>query len=185
MLWETDIDKIATGNLSNVVIRQYNEENYLCLNRQSVVAESFDTIEREDEQSSSSDNNLAKVFCPADGVQSIRRFLSCNKCQSKLAPVSDKKIVKCSECGLAQLKHKCKQRLLTNVIFPSEGSTKSLMLFDDKLRELYKLYLEQNASAQAEFLSFDDDTIMEMILTVEAIIYFNTKNNVVAIGKKD
>ena len=30
VLWENDIDKIATGNsynLSNVVIRQYNEEN--------------------------------------------------------------------------------------------------------------------------------------------------------------
>ena len=104
VLWENDIDKIATGNsynLSNVVIRQYNEENYLCFNRQSVVAESFDTIEREDEQPSSLDSNLDKVFCPADGVQSIRRFLSCNKCQSKLAPQSDRKIVKCSECGLA------------------------------------------------------------------------------------
>ena len=99
---------------------------------QFVVAEPFDTIEREDEQFSSSDNNLAKVFRPEDGVQSIRRFLSCNKCQSNLVPVSDKKIVKCSEC-----KQRC--------------STKSLMLFDRKLRELYKLYLEQNTSAQAEF----------------------------------
>ena len=188
VLWENDIDKIATGNsynLSNAVIRQYNQENYLCLNRQSAVAESFDTIEREDEQSLSSDNSLAKVFCPADGVQSIRRFLSCNKCQSKLAPISDKKIVKCSECGLAQLKSKCKQRLLANVIFPSEGSTKTLTLFDDKLRELYKLFLEQNAGAQAEFCSLDDDCMMEMILTVEAIIFVNTKNNVVAIGKKN
>ena len=59
------------------------------------------------------------------------------------------------------------------------------MLFDRKLRELYKLYLEQNTSAQAEFSSLDYDTIMEMILTVEGIIYFDTKNNVVAIGKKD
>ena len=47
----------------------------------------------------------------------------------------------------------------------------------------YKLWVE-NTGVQAEFSSFDDDTIMEMILTVEAIIYFNTKNNVVAIRKK-
>ena len=183
MLWENDIEKITTENsynLSNVVIRQYNEENYLCLNRQSVVAESFDTIEREDEQSSSSDYSLAKVSCPAHGAQSIRRFLSCNTCQSKLAPISDKKIVKCSECGLAQLESRCKQWLMANVIFLSEGSAKTLMLFDDKLRELHKLFIEQNE----EFCSLDDDSLMEIILTVEAVIFFNTKNNVVAIGKK-
>ena len=74
--------------------------------------------------------------------------------------------------------------MLANAIFPSEGCTKSLMLFDDKLRELHKLYLEQDRGTQAEFSNFDDDSIMEMILTVEAIVYFNTKNNVVAIGKK-
>jgi hypothetical protein len=186
VLWENDIDKIATGNsyeLSSVMVRQYNQTNYLSLNKQSVIVESFATIEREDEQSTDNNLGLAKVFCPADGVQSIRRFLSCNKRHSKLAPIPDKNIVKCSECGLAQLKNKSKQRLLASVIFPSEGSTKSLMLFDDKIRELYKLYVEQNGS-QAEFSSFDDDKIMEMILTVEAIIYFNTKNNVVAVAKK-
>ena len=43
--------------------------------------------------------------------------------------------------------------------------------------------MEQNGS-QAEFSSFDDNNIMEMILKVEAIIYFNTKNNVVAVAKK-
>ena len=42
VLWENDIDKIATRNsynLSNVVIWEYNKENYLCFNCQSVVAE--------------------------------------------------------------------------------------------------------------------------------------------------
>ena len=186
MLWENDIDKIATGNsyeLSSVMVRQYNQTNYLSLNKQSVIVESFATIEREDEQSTDNNLGLAKVFCPADGVQLIRRFLSCNKCHSKLALIPDKNIVKCSECGLAQLKNKSKQRLLASVIFPSEGSTKSLMLFDDKICELYKLYVEQNG-LQAEFSSFDDNNIMEMILTVEAIIYFNTKNNVVAVAEK-
>ena len=61
--------------------------------------------------------------------------------------------MQCSECGLAQLKNKCKQRLLANAIFPSEGSTKSLMLFDDKLRKLHKLYLEQDTGTQAEFFN--------------------------------
>ena len=55
---------------------------------------------------------------------------------------------------------------------------------NDKLGELYKLWVEQNDGVQAEFSNFDDDTIMKMILTVEALIYFNIKNNVVAICKK-
>jgi hypothetical protein len=88
VLWENDIDKIAMGNsyeLSSVMVRQYNQTNYLSFNKQSVIVESFATIEREDEQSTDNNLGLAKVFCPADGVQSIRRFLSCNKCHSKLA----------------------------------------------------------------------------------------------------
>ena len=50
--------------------------------------------------------------------------------------------------------------------------------------KLAPLYVEQNPSVQAQFSSFDDDSIMEMILTVEAIVYFNTRNNVVAMPKK-
>ena len=40
---------------------------------------------------------------------------------------------------------------------------------NDKLRQLYKLWVEQNDGVQAEFSNFDDDTIMKMILTVEAL----------------
>lgn len=57
------------------------------------------------------------------------------------------------------------------------------MPFDNKLLEMYKLYVEQNGSI-AEFQSLDDDGIMKMILTVEAIIYINTKNNFVAVSKR-
>ena len=181
IILQREIRTTCQCTTSTLVMRQYNEEYLkLSLFKQAIHCSGF---EKEDEQSSSSDNNLAKVFRSAYGVQSIRRFLSCNKCQSKLAPISYKKIVKCSEC--AQLKSKCKQRVLANVIFPSEGSTKTLTLFDDKLREFYKLFLEQNAGAQVEFCSLDDDSMMEMILTVETITYFNVKNNVVAIGQKN
>ena len=115
--------------------------------------------------------SLKSVCFPADGVQSLQRFISCTKCQTKLLPDNSKKIVKCTECGLVQLKSKCPQRLLANTLFQNNGEATSLLLFDDKLKQLYEVYQGQTDDEKS-FESLDDDSLMEFLLTVEATAHF-------------
>ncbi|CAB4029888.1 Hypothetical predicted protein [Paramuricea clavata] len=130
--------------------------------------------------------NTEKVECPAEGVSSLQRFSSCKKCQTKLIRNDEKQLVKCAECGLAQLFHKCQQRLIANVMFLKAGNTISLLLFEDKLKQLYHIYTSQVAGGSTEsFESLDDDSIIEFLLTVEATVCYNTKKNVVSVDKKN
>lgn len=92
--------------------------------------------------------------------------------------------MKCSECGLTQLKSKCKERFFASVIFSKGGSTISLLLFDDKLRKLHQLYNQQN-NLEQEFTSLNDDGLVELVLTVQATVFYNAMKNVVAISKRD
>ena len=86
------------------------------------------------------------------------------------------------ECGLGQLKVRCEQRMLADVLFKNEGKLENLMLFDDKLKQLYEIYQEQtNTPNNLETL--DDDDIMEFLLTVEAKVFYNGKKNVISIQK--
>lgn len=111
------------------------------INTKSIIETSDEAIEREDDINI--DNNLNKVSCPVEGVENIKRFLSCNKCQTKIVAIPDNNIVKCSECGLTQLKTKCKQRVLATVLFANGVST---VMFDDKLRQLHNIFKETNSS---------------------------------------
>ena len=95
------------------------------------------------------------------------------KCQSKIVAVAEKVIVKCSEGGLTQLKTKCKERFFASVLFAKEGST------------IVKSTINKTGNVQEDFLSSDDDLMMQLILTVEATVFYNKKRNVVAVARKD
>ena len=126
-------------------------------------------------------NSQSKVDCPAEGVESIKQFLSCNKCQTKIVALPNKNIVKCTECGLTQLKSKFKERLFASVLFPNKVT---ILVFNDKLRQLHKLFQEQIDGTGQEFDEMTNDDVMEMILTVEASIFYNTKHNAVSVVAK-
>ncbi|CAB4042185.1 Hypothetical predicted protein [Paramuricea clavata] len=80
--------------------------------------------------------NTEKVECPAEGVSSLQRFSSCKKCQTKLIRNDEKQLVKCAECGLAQLFHKCQQRLIANVMFLKAGNTISHCIIFTQVKSL-------------------------------------------------
>ena len=103
----------------------------------------------------------------------------------KLAPIAGKNIVKCSECGLAQMKNKCKQRFLASVLFKDkdEKSSITLLLFDDKL-QLFEIFKEDSTTPDLDFNSIDDDMLIEVLLTVDANVFYNSKRNVVSISRK-
>ncbi|CAB3995563.1 Hypothetical predicted protein [Paramuricea clavata] len=70
-------------------------------------------------------------------------------------------------------------------MFLKAGNTISLLLFEDKLKQLYHIYTSQVAGGSTEsFESLDDDSIIEFLLTVEATVCHNTKKNVVSVDKK-
>ncbi|CAB4002234.1 Hypothetical predicted protein [Paramuricea clavata] len=129
--------------------------------------------------------NTEKVECPVEGVSSLQHFSSCKKCQTKLIRNGEKQLVKCTECGLAQLFHKCQQRLIANVMFLKAENTISLLQFEDKLKQLYHIYTSQVPGGSTEsFELLDDISIREFMLTVEVTVCYNTKKNVVSVHKK-
>ena len=142
VLWESDITRVvskAVYNISKIVVREFDNAKYLTLNKQSIIKPADTIIEREDTEADGLPHSL-KVDCPAEGVLSVQRFLSCKNCQTKLVPDPTKNLVKCTECGIAQLKSKSVQRLMANVMFAKADSTVSLHLFDDKLKQLHNIY---------------------------------------------
>ncbi|PFX32371.1 hypothetical protein AWC38_SpisGene2789 [Stylophora pistillata] len=101
--------------------------------------------------------------------------------ERKVVPVEQSKIVKCSECGLAQLKTKFPSRFFTTAEFSLDADENiTLMLFEEKLESLYELYKTQN-DVPATFYDLSDGEIVEMILTVNATIVYNDKLNVAAV----
>ena len=161
-------------NLSNVAIKEFNGTNYLTLTKYSNVTEATKlNITRHDDVP---DNiQQVQVQFPPDGINYVQSYLSCNKCHSKVID-SDKKIIKCSECGLTQLKTKCRNKVMASILTITAKDTMSLNMFDDIIKQLYAIKREQDPDFKKEFQDLNDDDITELILTVEATVVFKDKN---------
>lgn len=177
VLWEQDIRKMETGQcytIPNVAINEFNAANYLTLTKHSTVNEADKLkIDRQDDVPDKTQQ--LKVQFPPDRINYVQSYLSCNKCHSKTM-LSYKKIIKCSECGLMQLKSKCRHKIMASILMITGKDTVSLNIFDDMIKQLYSIKTEQDADFQKEFADLDDDDITERILTVEATLVFNDKN---------
>ena len=177
VLWEQDTKKMKSGlcyTISNVAIKEFNGANYLTLTKHSAVNEAEElNIDRQDDIPDTTQE--LKVQFPPDGINYVQSYLSCNKCHSKVM-LSDKKIIKCSECGLMQLKSKCRNKIMASILTITGEDTLSLNIFDDTIKKLYNIKTEQDDDFQKEFSDLDDDDITELILTVEATVVFNNKN---------
>lgn len=183
VLWEDDIKKVTSGQsyqLMKVRIRLYNDAPYVTLNKQSTINPAELKITRSDDQEVKSEHELKTVLLPADGVQSITRYLSCNSCKTRIEE-KDKKVLKCAQCGLSHLKQKCCTRIYAKAIFKTDKEPISLVLFDDKLKALYQLNNNENPKI---FEQLTDEEIEELILEAEALLLYNSKNNIVHIKQK-
>ena len=128
------------------------------------------------------EGSLKSVDCPAEGVLSINRLLSCTNCHATVAATADETVVKCIECGLSQLKNKCKERLVANVLFKDDTSATTLSLPNKKLKKMFKIY-QKETNCQVKFGSIDDDVLTKILLTVRAKVVFDDKRKVVSIEK--
>ena len=184
VLWEKDIDRVQNGltyKITQALVKNFNSNKYITLNRQSLIAEAQITIQRSDEQLL--DNQLNTVSCPVDGVEKVTTYLSCRKCSAAFPLNVEKRILHCANCGCAQLKDKCTKRTIAKALFLTSGEQVSLTIFDDKLVTLHNIY---NPEAKVQDSStFDEENITELLLSVEATIFYNKKMNVTSIKQKD
>ena len=108
-------------------------------------------------------SNCNIVECPAEGVEKVATYLSCSKCNSSLPRNQQENIIKCTNCGMAKLKSRCKTRALAKVVFikPHWAGEVTLTIFDDKLSLLHGIYKTQSGDDR-DFtqLSEDDLTVM-------------------------
>ena len=152
----------------------FNQQNYPTLNKETLIQPAEKTISRRDENCHTTPTE--ELQCPPEGLNYIQRFLSSKKCCQKIVIAdSTKKIVQCSECNLSQLKRQ--KRFLANLLFTKDKDNISVQIFYDKIQELYTLYKEQNNPTSTKPVGYlDDDELMEVLLTVEAMITLNSKD---------
>lgn len=182
VLWENDISKVQDDfsyKKQKVTVRVYNDEKYLTLNKNSIIGQIDQSFDRE--QTLEMASNCKTVQTPANGVTSTQRFMSCFKCKTKIVP-TENELVKCSECGRAQLKAKCPTRLFSTVEFLIDDSDEvTLNLFEDKLQTIYELYRKQHDITK-DFNEFTDEDIILICLKVSSTFFYNDKKNVIAIN---
>lgn len=65
-------------------------------------------------------NQFKPVHCSAEGVRTLRRFLSCNKSHTKEVLPANKTSVTRTKCGLTQFTSKCKKRFYATAEFTSQ-----------------------------------------------------------------
>ena len=66
-------------------------------------------------------------------------------------------------------------------MFLAEGEQLTLNLFDDKLQQLLEIYKTQNEDEKRSFNELQDEDIVEMLLTVEAVLSYNKKKSVLTV----
>ena len=159
VLWESDVDQVQNGqnyNLTRAIVKNFQDNKYITLNRQSAIAQTQITIQRNDEQLI--DNQLNTVSCPADGVEKASTYLSCRKCNTAFPLTAEKKILHCANCGCAQLKDKCTKRTIAKTLFIKDEERISLTIFEDKLVALYNMYKPNDKVKDAKNFSEEDIT---------------------------
>ena len=71
---------------------------------------------------------------------------------------------RCSNCGMAKVKTKCKNRALAKVLFvTADQEDVTLTIFDDKLSVLYAIYKQQSGQDK-EFSQLTEEDLTEMLL---------------------
>ena len=165
---------------TNVAVKDYNGTNYLTLTKHTKVNTAELQVDRQD-VAVVNGKQMQAAF-PPEGINYMQQYLSCNKCHAEVMD-SPKKIIKCSECGLTQLKSKCSSKIIASILTKTDKDTMSLDIFDDIIEELYTLYKEQDGDIDNLLTELTDDDVTEILLTVNATVIFNDKKNASTVTK--
>ena len=80
VLWEEDIKRIQSGNtckFCKAIVRSYQKQKYITLNKQTSIHSSTTQVRRED--AITNDNSQNTFTCPAEAVERLTTYLSCTK----------------------------------------------------------------------------------------------------------
>ncbi|CAB4033345.1 ATP-dependent DNA helicase PIF1 [Paramuricea clavata] len=181
VLWEADISKIEshrTYYLKRAIVKDFSNQNYITLNKQTEISESQRAVKRVDENVVNAVQHFI-IPCPPEGVQSVHRYVLCKKCRKVLIN-SNRKLVKCSACGLTQLKSNYKPEIQATAFFIDKNGTKfSILLRDGIIQKLFQVYKSQtNDKQHFEFDQLTDEDILEIILSISEVNLTYNNNNV-------
>ena len=70
-------------------------------------------------------------------------------------------------------------------MFVENNEKVSVTIFDDKLRELYKLFTSQQTTVPAPFENLSEEEIMEFVLTMKATVHCDDQTVVFVKSKDD
>lgn len=152
-------------SMTNVAVKDYNGTNYLTMTKHTKVNAAELQVDRQDVAVDNGKQMQVGI------INYVQQYLSCNKCHAKVMD-NPKKNIKCSECGLAQLKSKCSSKIIASILIKTDKDTMSLNIFDNIIEELYTLYKEQDGDIDKLFTELTDDDV-----TVNATVIFNDKKN--------
>lgn len=115
-------------------MKEFNGTNYLTLTKHSTInAVNKLTLNRQDDVPDN--KQQMKLPFPPDGVHYAQCCLSCNMCQDTSRVIdSDRKISKCSECGLMQQNSQCSTQVMTSILTITDEETMSFNIFDDIIK---------------------------------------------------
>ena len=77
VLWEADISKIEshlTYYLKRAIVKDFSNQNYITLNKQTEINESQQAVKRVDENVGNAVQHFI-IPCPPEGVQSVHRYM--------------------------------------------------------------------------------------------------------------
>eukprot|EP00794_Sanderia_malayensis_P020941 gene20941-22994_t len=172
VLWENDISVIASGEayrIENAVIKRFNYQNYVTLNRESKVHELENpTMTKKDDVSSLPQATTKSVLCPAKGIQNFKKMLTCVKCHRNIIPTA-RKIIKCCECNTTQLTANCEKTAIVSALFTEAENNRTVLLTNDVLKQI----LQTMPDCQEDSFDAQDDDLCELLLACEGTISVN------------
>ena len=187
VLWEGDIEKITSGStytLLKAVIKSFRDDNYVTVNRQTVVNPTDQAVQRADEDIHVQE--LSEITGPATGVQVVQRFLTCNRarCSNNMViqPEDNSEMIKCTQCNLTQFKARCAVDLYATTLYAKPNNENiTLLLKKHILRAMY-LATHQEMDAQERFEAINDDGIIHLLLTSNITLKYNESNIVITVS---
>ena len=187
VLWEGDIEKITSGStyiLLKAVIKSFRDDNYVTVNRQTVVNPTDQAVQRADEDIHVQE--LSEITGPATGVRVVQRFLTCNRarCSNNMViqPQNNSEMIKCTQCNLTQLKARCAVDLYATTLYAKPNNENiTLLLKKHILRAMY-LAIHQEMDAQERFEAINDDGIIHLLLTSNITLKYNESNIVITVS---
>ena len=137
-LWQENVDTLTQNqsyHLSNMVVREYQNQKYLSMARIGTTIEPIDDIGDVVPLSDDPNNSFEITDATLVGVIQLDSYQACMNCKARVETVNPP-IGNCSKCSMLQRIDKCAKQLSAKLLFDSAGSNISLHAFTSILLKI-------------------------------------------------